>query len=205
MSRNSSEIRKMQERKTIAATIGYCFVIVLVVLYVMSSTLTKTYSVTLESERGDAMKSMAVSCSTALSHTTISEDMTFPLPQYEYANGKNYTFDIYTKAGNSFLRLYTSSGDDSVDQYTLPGAGDEYVECYDQQMCILTTRTEKDVSYVCAIAPILSSENTVAGILEVRMPEADFRSTVNGMSLLGYLQFSQLQYLQLSLCLNSIC
>lgn len=183
MSRNSSEICKMQERKTIAATIGYCFVIVLVVLYVMSSTLTKTYSVTLESERGDAMKSMAVSCSTALSHTTISEDMTFPLPQYEYANGKNYTFDIYTKAGNSFLRLYTSSGDDSVDQYTLPGAGDEYVECYDQQMCILTTRTEKDVSYVCAIAPILSSENTVAGILEVRMPEADFRSTVNGMSL----------------------
>lgn len=183
MSRISSEMKKLRERKTIAATIGYCFVVVLIVLYVMSSVLSDTYLVTLKSERGDSMKSMAVACSTALSHTEISETMTYPLPEYEYDDGKPYIFDIYTKAGNSFLRLYTSSGADSVDQYTLSGAGDEYIECYDQQTCVLTTRTEDGVSYVCAIAPIISVENTVAGILEIRMPATDFSSTVNGMSL----------------------
>lgn len=183
MSHSSSERKKMRMRKAVSATIGYCFVIVLSVLFVMSSLLSQTYLSVLEAERGDSLKSLAVSCSTALSHTEVSEGMTYPLPIYTYGKDKSYIFDVYTKAGNSFLRLYSSSGADTTDQYTITGAGDEYNECFDQQSVALTRRTENSVDYVCAIAPIISTENTVAGILEVRMPAADFSSTVNGMSL----------------------
>lgn len=183
MSRNSAEIRRRKERKSIATTIGYCFVIVLVVLLVMSKTLTDTYTVVLESERAEAMESISVACSTALGHTNIEEGMTFPLPVYEYAKGKPYTFDIYTKAGNSFLRLCTTSENSSIEQYYLSGVGDYYNNCFELQQSAFTTRTDDGIKYVCAIAPIISAENTVAGILEVRMPYSDFVSTVNGMSL----------------------
>ena len=180
----SSEVMRRRENKTIAATIGYCFVIVLVVLLVMSSVLTKTYTTVLESERADAMQQIAIASSTALSHTQINEGMTYPLPLYEYEEGKHYSVDIYTKAGNSFLRLYSSEGKaDSKEEQYLTGAGDEYNNCFELQEEAFTRRTENNVRYVCAIAPIISSENTVAGILEIRMPEADFSSTVNGMSL----------------------
>ena len=50
MSRNSAEIKRRKERRNIATTIGYCFVIVLVVLMVMSNILTENYTVVLESE-----------------------------------------------------------------------------------------------------------------------------------------------------------
>ncbi len=56
MSRNSAEIRRRKEKRSIAATIGYCFVIVLVVLLVMSNILTDTYTVILQSERAEAME-----------------------------------------------------------------------------------------------------------------------------------------------------
>ena len=185
MSRNSAEIRRRKEKRGIAATIGYCFVIVLVVLIVMSINLTKTYTVVLESERAEAMESLAVSCSTALGHYHITEGMTYPLPVYSYDDDKNYIFDIYTKAGNSFLRLCTTSDDNSTEQYYLSGVGDEYNNCFELQHESFTTRTDStdNVKYVCAIAPIISSENTVSGILEVRMPYDDYISTVNGMSL----------------------
>lgn len=183
MSRNSAEIRRRKERKSIATTIGYCFVIVLVVLLVMSKNLTDTYKVVLESERAEAMESIAVASSTALGHTNIEEGMTFPLPVYEYAKDKAYIFEIYTKAGNSFLRLCTTADTASIDQYYLSGVGDQYNNCFELQQASFTTRTDDGVKYVCAIAPIISSENTVAGILEVRMPYSDFTSTVNGMSL----------------------
>lgn len=178
-----SEIKKLKERRTIAATIGYCFVIVLVVLYVMSNQLTGTYTVVLESERAETMQSLAVATSAALGHTPINEGMTFPLTIPEYAKDKPYIYDIYTKAGNSFIRLYTSSGADSTETYCLEGVGDEYNNCFELQDEAFTKRTEDGVQYVCAIAPIISSENTVAGILEVRMPYSDYSSTVNGMSL----------------------
>lgn len=178
-----SEIKKLRERRTIAATIGYCFVIVLIVLTVMSNQLTDTYTVVLESERAETMESLAVVTSTALGHTTIVEGMSFPLEIPEYAKGKPYIYDIYTKAGNSFMRLYTSSGADVTEPYYLSGVGDEYNNCFELQEEAFTKRTEDDKQYVCAIAPIISSENTVAGILEVRMPYEDYSSTVNGMSL----------------------
>lgn len=183
MSRNSAEIKRRKERRGVATTIGYCFVIVLVVLLVMSNILTDHYTVVLETERAESMETLAVSCSAALGHSRIVEGMTFPLPAYEYSEGKPYIFDIYTKAGNSFLRLSTTSDYSSSEQYYLSGAGDEYNNCFELQQSAFTKRTEDGVQYVCAIAPIISAENTVAGILEVRMPYSDFVSTVNGMSL----------------------
>ena len=187
MSRSSSERRNKEQKKTISATIGYCFVIVLVVLLVMSSVLTKTYIKALKVERSESIKSVAVACSVALSHADISENMTWPLPEYTYGEGKPYIFDIYIKAGNSFLRMYTSSDTKDLEEYTLSGiskdASEDYNNCFEEQVVTLTTRVEDDVTYKCAIAPIISSQNTVSGILEVRMPESDFNATVNGMSL----------------------
>jgi len=183
MSRNSAEIKRRKERRGIAATIGYCFVIVLVVLMVMSNILSDHYTVVLETERAEAMESLAVSCSTALGHSRIVEGMSYPLPVYQYGKDQNYIFDIYTKAGNSFLRLCTTSDYNSTEQYYLSGVGDEYNNCFELQHTAFTKRTENGVEYVCAIAPIISAENTSAGVLEVRMPYSDFVSTVNGMSL----------------------
>ena len=183
MSRNSAEIKRRKERRNIATTIGYCFVIVLVVLMVMSNILTENYTVVLESERAESMESLAVACSTALGHSRIVEGMSFPLPEYEYAEDKPYIFDIYTKAGNSFLRLCTTTDYNGSEQYYLSGVGDEYNNCFELQHAAFTKRTDDGVEYVCAIAPIISPENTSAGILEVRMPYSDFVSTVNGMSL----------------------
>lgn len=179
---SSGMARQRKEKRLAASIVGFCIVTVLVVLFVMSNMITSTYTSLLKTERGKSMQSVAVACATALSDTEISEGMTYPLPVYEYDTGKAYIFDIYTKAGNSFFRLYSSSTD-SENEYTLEGAGDEYNDVFENQSVVLTTRTENDVSYVCAVAPIISSENTVAGVLEVRMTEADFGSTVNGMSL----------------------
>ena len=92
MSRNSAEIKRRKERRGIAATIGYCFVIVLVVLMVMSNILSDHYTVVLETERAEAMETLAVSCSTALGHSRIVEGMTYPLPVYQYGKDKNYIF-----------------------------------------------------------------------------------------------------------------
>lgn len=187
MSRSSAERRRKEQKKTISATIGYCFVIVLVVLLVMSNILSKNYLRTLKVERSESMKAVAVACSTALSHSDISENMSYPLPIYQYAEDKPYIFDIYIKAGNSFLRLYTSSDSKDISEYTLSGlsnnASDDYNDCFENQTVTITSRTENNITYKCAIAPIISSQNTVAGILEVRMPESDYNATVNGMSL----------------------
>lgn len=183
MSRNTAEIKRRKERRGVAATIGYCFVIVLVVLMVMSNILTDNYTVVLETERAESMEALAVSCSTALGHSRIVEGMTFPLPVYTYGKDQPYIFDIYTKAGNSFLRLCTTSEYNGTEQYYLSGVGDEYNNCFELQHAAFTKRTDNGVEYVCAIAPIISPENTSAGILEVRMPYSDFTSTVNGMSL----------------------
>lgn len=182
MSRNSAEKRRIKEKRAISATIGYCFVTVLVVLLVMSSYLSEIYIDVLQTERADAMKSMAVACATTLNYTDIHEGMQMPLPKYEYDEGKPYIFDVYTRAGNSYIRLYSSSGNSDND-YTLSGAGDDYNTCFEKQTVCLTKRVDNKVTYVCALAPIISSDNTVSGILEIRMPYSDFVSTVNGMSL----------------------
>ena len=179
-----SESAKARDKRLISSTIGYCFAIILVVLLVMSRQLSSVYITTLESERADAMQKCAVSSSAALSYTRVSENMSYFLPIYQYADNKPYIVSVYTMAGDSFLRLYSSAVEGtSNEQYYLTGVGDQYINCFQLQETAFTQRTEAGKQYVCAISPIISSENTVSGILEIMMPKAEFQSSVNGMSL----------------------
>lgn len=178
----SFEYKKKRERRTITSTIGYCFVIVLIVLFVMSSVVTETYVGILKAERAEALESIALAESTALGHYPISQGMTYPIPDYSYDKDKEYIVNIYTKGGNSFLRIYSSTGS-SNEQYYLSGVGDEYNNAFELKQTMFTTREEDGVKYACAIAPVISQENTVAGVLEICMPYSDYEATVNGMSL----------------------
>ena len=181
--KKNSETPQSRDRRLISSTIGYCFTIILVVLLVMATQLSKTYIKALESERADMMEKCAVSCATALNYTEVKENMTYILPVYKYAKNKPYIVNIYSMAGDSFLRFYSSTATGNVQQYYLTGAGNQYVDCFGLQQAAFTARNDNGVSYVCAIAPIISSENTVAGVLEIMMPRSDFESSVNGMSL----------------------
>lgn len=179
-----AESVKARDKRLISSTIGYCFSIILVVLLVMSRQLSSVYVTALESERADAMQKCAVSSSAALSYTRVSENMSYFLPIYSYAEDKPYTVSVYTMAGDSFLRLYSSAVEGtSNEQFYLTGVGDQYINCFQLQETAFTQRNEAGKPYVCAISPIISSENTVSGILEIMMPKADFQDTVNGMSL----------------------
>ena len=178
------ESAKARDKRVISSAIGYCFAIILVVLLVMSRQLSSIYVTTLESERADAMQKCAVTSAAALSYTRVAENMSYFLPIYSYAEEKPYIVSVYTMAGDSFLRLYSSVADGtSNEQYYLTGVGDQYINCFQLQEAAFTSRTEGGKPYVCAIAPIISTENTVSGILEIMMPKADFEDTVNGMSL----------------------
>ena len=167
----NAETAQSRDRRLISSTIGYCFTIILVVLLVMATQLSKTYIKALESERADMMEKCAV------------EGMNYMLPIYKYGKDKQYIVNIYTMAGDSFLRLYSSTATGNVQQYYLSNAGNQYIDCFGLQQSAFTARSDGGVSYVCAIAPIISSENTVAGVLEIMMPRSDFESSVNGMSL----------------------
>ena len=179
----NAETAQSRDRRLISSTIGYCFTIILVVLLVMATQLSKTYMKALESERADMMEKCAVSCAAALNYTDVREGMPYMLPIYKYAPEKQYLVNIYTMAGDSFLRLYSSTDTGNVQQYYLTGAGNQYIDCFSLQQAAFTSRSDSGTAYVCAISPIISSENTVAGVLEIMMPRSDFESSVNGMSL----------------------
>ena len=181
--KRNTETPQNRDRRIISSTIGYCFTIILVVLLVMATQLSKTYIKALESERADMMEKCAVTSAAALTYTDVREGMNYMLPIYKYAPEKPYRINIYTMAGDSFLRLYSSTATGKVQQYYLTGAGNQYIDCFGLQQAAFTKRNEEGVAYVCAIAPIISSENTVAGVLEIMMPQEDFESSVNGMSL----------------------
>lgn len=179
-----TESARARDKRIISSAIGYCFAIILVVLLVMSRQLSSVYVSALKSERADAMQKCAVSSAMALSYTQVSENMSYMLPVYSYDKDKQYIISVYTMAGDSFLRLYSSTASPtSNEQYYLTGVGDQYINCFQLQETSFTSRTEAGKTYVCAIAPIISSENTVSGILEIMMPKADFDDTRNGMSL----------------------
>ncbi|SCW28336.1 hypothetical protein SAMN02910456_00329 [Ruminococcaceae bacterium YRB3002] len=180
---NTGETQRGREKRLMSSTIGYCFSIVLVVLLVMSNQLSNTYVTALESERADYMQKVCVASSSVLGYQDLHEGMQYPLPLYSYAEGKDFLVDIFTKAGDSFLRFYSSSVSNPTEPYYLSGANDKYINCFDLQQTAFTARTDSGTSYVAALSPILSSDNTVAGILELRMARDDFESSVNGMSL----------------------
>ena len=181
-SASAGESQKSKEKRLMSSTIGYCFSIVIIVLFVMSNQLSKTYVAALESERADSMQKISVASSTVLGYNKLSEGMSYPLPIYEH-DGKEYLVDIFTKTGDSFLRFYSSTAQDSAEPYYLSGNNDKYINCFDLQQTAFTTRSDNNVNYVAALSPILSADNTVAGILEIRMERTDFESSVNGMSL----------------------
>ena len=180
---NTEETSRSKEKRLTSSTIGYCFSIVLVVLFVMSNQLSNTYLAALESERADTMMKISVASSTVLGYQSLSENMDYPFPIYTYNDGKSYLVDIFTKSGDSFLRFFSSTDNKSVEPYYLSGANDKYINCFDLQQAAFTSRTDSGVNYVSAISPILSSDNTVSGILEIRMNRDEFQYSANGMSL----------------------
>lgn len=182
-SNGQSETKKGRERRLIASTIGYCFTIILVVLFVMSANLTGQYIKVLETERGDSIKRSAVMSAVSLSHYQIEEDFDYPILINEYADDKAYIANIYTNEGDSFKRIFTSLKEKPSEPYYLANVGNQYMNSFQQQNVALTKRSENKTDYVCAVAPIISKENTVFGVLELMEPQADFETTVNGMSL----------------------
>jgi len=177
-----------RENKSLAAQLGYCFVVILIILIVISMTITSAYTSVLEQDRSDALQATAVTAALAISHTALQEGMKFPMPASTYIiSGHIYAYkiNIYTKAGNSFLRVYTSTPADTVssNQYTLDGAGDEYRKAFEMQEVVITARSDKTGSYVAGVAPVIGVEGTVSGLVEVLMPESDFHAAEHGLSI----------------------
>lgn len=171
-------------KRATANQIGFCFVAILVILFIISSVVSSVYLSVFESARSSALQSYAISSSVALAHKPLEVGMDFPLEEAEYKDGASYAVNVYVKAANSFICVYTSdSGVDLTKDFTLEGAGEDYTKAFDQQMLIVSTRDNDDISYVTAVAPIIGSDSTVSGIVEVMMPAADYHGTVNGMSL----------------------
>lgn len=92
---NVGESQRGKMKRIISSTIGYCFTTILVVLFVMSSQLTRTYVLALESERADTMEAIALCSSSLLGHNQIAENMDYKLPIYKYDDDKEYTINIY--------------------------------------------------------------------------------------------------------------
>ncbi|MEI8198478.1 MAG: MFS transporter [Eubacteriales bacterium] len=177
-----------RDNKSLAAQLGYCFVVILIILIVISMTITSAYTSVLEQDRSDALQTTAVTSALAISHTALQEGMKYPMPASTYIiSGHIYAYivNIYTKAGNSFLRVYTSTPADttSSNQYTLDGAGDEYRKAFEMQEVVVTSRSDKTGSYVAGVAPVIGVEGTVSGLVEVLMPESDFHAAEHGLSL----------------------
>ncbi len=185
----SSIVSTPKGNRSLATQLGYCFVVVLVILIVISTTITSAYTAVLEQDRSDALLSTAEISAMAISHSPLQDGMKFPIPVSSYVSGghlSNYIINIYTKAGNSFLRVYTSIPDDSsvtVDQVTLDGAGEAYRKAFDQQEAVVVNRSDKTGSYIAGVAPVIGKEGTVSGLVEVLMPSADYYSAENGLSL----------------------
>lgn len=175
-------------KRSIAVQLSFCFVVTLVILFVVSSMITTTYKAVLEKQRAEAIKAVALSCGMNLSGTTIGNGMSYPLPVHMFKDKKPYIVNIYLNAGNSFIRVYSSfpagdatKSDDS--QFILDDVRSEYKKAFDQMTVELSSRTEDGVGYQTAVAPILGSSGAASGIIEVMMSNTDFHGTVNGFSL----------------------
>lgn len=171
-------------KKAIASQIGFCLVTALVVLFVVSSIVTNVYRSALESQRKTALSSYTASVSVSLSGQSLADGMKLPNDPAFYDSNKQYIVNVYVKGGNSFLRVYTSDRTyDEGKQYVLSGAGEEYMESFEQQQLVVTHRSDNNIQYVTSVSPILGADGTVAGIVEVMIPQSDFVMTENGMSL----------------------
>lgn len=181
MSRSSVEFKRIKEKRLVTATVGYCFVIVLVVLLVMSNILTSTYKQLLQKERAESIESLSMVASTALTGTSIEQGMSNPLPDYlfEYGNDKKYDLVIYSVQSDKLVECYPSAGSESHYKEK-----DIYGKCISQGEPGIAQYTFNGVDYICAASPIYSSDTLQpVGICELRIPVADYMASVNGMSL----------------------
>jgi hypothetical protein len=166
-------------KHSLTAQIGYCFTVILVILFVISNTISTSYKAILEQDRSDALLSACVSSALTISHLPLQEGMIYPIP----TNG--YVVNIYTKDGNSFQRVYSSAekSKQPEEQIKLEGAGEAYRKAFDQQEAVVVERSDSKGRYVAAISPIIGAEGTVSGLLEILMPSSEFYRTENGISL----------------------
>ncbi len=173
--------------RSLASQIGHCFVILLVILVVVSSLVSDAYTSVLKQDRSDALMTMASASALSSAHLPLQEGMEYPVSIPTYYLGseiKPYTLNIYTKAGNSFLLVYSSATvADNDEQITLEGAGEAYQKVYNDQKVIVSTRSDKKGKFVAGVAPVISSQGTVSGLLEITMPYSDYTYTENGISL----------------------
>ncbi len=175
-------------KKSLASQLGYCFVILFVILYVVSTTITSAYTSILEQDRSDGLRSSSVILALSMANTDLQEGVKPPIPagQYEISDKNvNYIVNIYSKAGNSFLRVYSSVADKETDpeQVTLEGAGTEYENAYKLEEAVVVARSDSNGNYMAGVSPIINSSGTVTGLAEVLMPSSDFYGTLNGNSL----------------------
>lgn len=175
----SSFISPPSEKSSLAAQLGFCFTVILVILLVISNTITSSYTAVIERDRADALLSESVASALTISHMTLQDGMSYPIP----VNGR--IVNIYTKAGKDLIRVYTSSptkGND-LEQETLEGENDEYWEAYTKQKAFVVERADSHGRYVAGVAPIIGAEGTVSGLLEILVPSSVFHTTQNGISL----------------------
>lgn len=176
-------------KQSIAAQLSYCLVIMLIILFVVSSIITSAYTAVLEKERAAAMISVALSSGVGISNSAIEQGMDYPLPIYNYAKDKPYIVNIYLRADNSFLRVYSSDKTISSEDLSDNGGmlkvieGEAYFKAFDQQQVFIAKRMEGKTNYIAGVAPIIGATGAASGIIEVMMPETAYHSTVNGLSL----------------------
>ncbi len=171
-------------KKAVTNQIGFCLITALIILFVVSKLVTSVYVSALQSQRKTALTSYTSSVSVALSYRKVENGMKIPLDIPKDGENPKYTVNVFLKAGNSFLRVYTSDKSyDESKEYVLSGVGEEYAEAYDKQELIVSHRTDNGIYYITSIAPIINTDGTISGIVEVMQPQSTFISTVNGMSL----------------------
>ncbi len=166
--------------RSLAAQLGFFFTITFIILLVISQSISAAYTKVLQQDRSDLLQSTAVVGALSLAHTSLSQDMTYPLPL------NNLDINVYKKAGNSFLLIYTTQTSDTQvkeEQVTLTGADEVYTKAFDQQLAAVTKRTDKSGSYVTGIAPIMGADDIPVGLFEVVMPVEEFNQADSGVTL----------------------
>lgn len=167
-----------EKKNGLALSIGYCFVVILVILTVLSKNLASAYQQVLEQERANELRTYASVSAIQISGYDIGEGMqfNFDLP---------YKTNVYMRAGNAFLSVYSSYQAIDTEEHpiTLEGGGDEYRKAFDQQELVVVERKEADNYYIAAVAPIVSYDGSTSGLIEIMMRTSEFAYSENGVTL----------------------
>ena len=178
----SKLLEKPGKKTGLALSLGYIFTVIFVCLLVVSHSISNSYLAVLMQDRADTLRSYASIAAVSLSGKPVQEEMSFDLPL------SDKQVNVFTKAGNSFLNVFSSYSSDSPEDaetitLEIQGSGDEYRKSFDLQEIVVVRRQENAVEYVAAVAPIVNSDGTTAGLVEVLMPSSTFHATNRGLSL----------------------